>query len=221
MRSLLAILVLLLLPACAVQSPRASGDILVIGDSVMAWNKASGRDIGSAIEAELGRDVTSRAVPGAGITSSGLGLLARPVSSQLGQGRWNWVVINGGANDLGALCGCSRCDSAVDRLISRDGRSGDIPRLIAAARATGARVLWMGYYKAPDTSLFRGCRPALVEIERRIARLAEAVPGVTFADAEDVMPPGRPDLLASDRTHPSPAGSALIGRYLARIIASG
>jgi acyl-CoA thioesterase I len=219
MRSLIALVLLMATASCAVGPQRPSGDILVIGDSVMAWNRGSGGDIGHVTGAELDRDVTNHSVVGAGIRSGGLGLLARPIPAQLPAGRWNWVIMNGGANDLGSTCGCTRCDAVIDGLISKDGRTGDIPRLIAAARAQGAQVLWMGYYQTPSNSLFAGCRPALIELERRIAFHAASQSGVYFVDAEDVMTPNRLDLLAGDRTHPSASGSLLIGRYLSRVIA--
>lgn len=215
----LLFLVMITLVGCGASPQRSGGDILVIGDSVMAWNRASGRDIGRVISAELGRDVTSRAVVGAGIRSGGLGPLARPIPSQLSTGQWKWVVMNGGANDLGSTCGCARCAPVIDSLISRDGRTGDIPQLITTARAQGAQVLWMGYYQSPG-ALFRGCRPALVELDRRIALYASATDGVFFADAEDVIAPNNPGLFAPDQTHPSVAGSALIGKFLARVIAA-
>ena len=220
MRVLIALVFLIATASCAVDPQRTGGDILVIGDSVLAWNRGSGSDIGNVLEAELGREVTSRAVVGAGISSGGLGLLARPIPGQLSPGPWNWVVMNGGANDLGSTCGCVRCDAVIDSLISKDGRTGDIPRLIAVARSQGAQVVWMGYYQTPIGSLFSGCRPALVELDRRIALHAERERGVYFVDAEDVIPANRPDLLASDRTHPSPTGSAVIGKVLARVIAA-
>jgi acyl-CoA thioesterase I len=219
MRFLIALVLVMLTTSCAVDTQRSGGDILVIGDSVMAWNRGSGGDIGRVMAAELGREVNSRAVVGAGIRSGGFGALARPIPSQLTAGRWNWVVINGGANDLGSACGCVRCDATMDALVSKDGRTGDIPRLIGQARAQGAQVLWMGYYQTPAGSLFAGCRPALVELERRIALYAGAQDGVYFVDAEDVMPLNRTDLLSGDRTHPSVTGSALIGRSLASVIA--
>lgn len=127
--------------------------------------------------------------------------------------------MNGGANDLGFSCGCNRCDAEIDLLISENATTGAIPDLIARARAQGAKVLWAGYYRAPGSRSFSGCRPGLVELERRIAMHAGAKEGVFFIDTEDVLDPAKSGLLASDRTHPSVEGSALIGRFLAREIA--
>jgi lysophospholipase L1-like esterase len=172
------------------------------------------------MEAELERDVVNRAALGAQIRAGGLSSLGGlSIPDQLSAGPWNWIVMNGGANDLGFSCGCTRCDGEIDLLISGDATTGAIPDLIARARAQGAKVLWAGYYRAPDTTSFRGCRPGLVELERRIAIHARTTEGVFFFDTEDVLDPAKPSLLDKDRTHPSVEGSAVIGRFLAREIA--
>lgn len=217
-RAIMVLALVLALAACGVAPRQTGGDILVIGDSVLAWNRASGGDVGSVIAAETGREVVSRATLGAQVRAGGLGALGFSIPRQLPGGRWNWVVMNGGANDLGFSCGCTRCDAEIDLLISPDGRTGAIPDLIATARSQGARVIWAGYYQAPQSRSFRGCRPGLVELERRIAVHARQTPGVVFVDTEDVFDPRNRALYASDLTHPSPAGSAVIGRFLARQI---
>jgi acyl-CoA thioesterase I len=107
--------------------------------------------------------------------------------------------MNGGANGLGFSCGCTRCDAEIDLLITEDAATGAIPDLIARARAQGAKVLWVGYYQAPDSTSFRGCRPGLVEPERRIAIHARTREGVFFVDTEDVLDPAQPGLLDTDR----------------------
>lgn len=116
------------------------------------------------------------------------------------------MVLNGGANDLAALCGCGDCDGRIGALMVPDGDAGTIPDLISKAGAGGAVVLWLGYRDASASRSFRGCRPALVEIERRIA-------------PEDAPDPAAPGVLALDRTHPGPDGSTLIRRLVAAQIA--
>lgn len=94
-------------------APRQTGgDILVIGDSVMAWNRSAAADTGSVLEGELGRNVVNRATLGAQIRAGGLGSLGGlSIPDQLSAGPWNWIAMNGGANDLGFSCGCTRCDA--------------------------------------------------------------------------------------------------------------
>jgi len=210
----------LLLAACAPPGP-GRGDILVIGDSVMAWNGASGQAIADVIAEVSDRDVTDRAVPLARIApdSALLGATGLSIQNQFAGGSWNWIVVNGGANDLSGRCDCGACGAVVDSLIGPEGRTGDIPAFVARLRKNGAKVLWMGYYAGSGRGGFEGCRDDLVEIERRIDRLAARTDGVFFADAETVFDNTDPGNFAADGTHPSPRGSAVIGRYLAGIIA--
>lgn len=215
MRLLLLLPLLLLLASCGGAPSRQSADILMIGDSVLAWNRFGGQDVGSQLGTALGREVVKRATPGARLQPGRVAALAGlDIPRQLGDGRWNWVVVNGGANDLASSCGCGGCEAQIDALISPSGETGTIPALIARARASGAQVLWAGYYQAPRSS-FGACRPALDELERRIATHAAARPGVHFIDMEEALDPETPGTLAADRTHPSPAGSRLVAELLA------
>lgn len=222
MRIFVALIIVLHVAACGITPRQSSGDILVIGDSVLAWNRSGGQDVGRVIAAELGRDVVSRATLGARVQSGGLSALGGlRIPDQLPLGSWDWVVMNGGANDLAFTCGCARCDAEIDRLIAANNQTGAIPDLITRARLQGAQVLWAGYYEAPASRSFGACRPALVELERRIARYAADTRGVYFIDTEDVLDPAVLSLLAADRTHPSPAGSAVIGRFISQEISAG
>ncbi len=210
------------LASCTDVAPRGGGDILVLGDSLMAWNRGQDGSIADAIDAVLERDVVSKAVSGAQFDNgSGLaGAVGFDIRRQLQPGRWNWIVLNGGANDLSADCGCGACGPVVDRLIGADAMSGAIPAFVTHLRhATGAQVLWMGYYEGKGTGAFAGCRDDLVTMEDRIARFAALKPGVHFIDAEDVFNPRDLSHFAPDGIHPSPKASALIGAHLARRIA--
>lgn len=218
----LCLAALLTLGACTDRAPPGGGDIVLLGDSIMAWNGRQGQAIGDVIEAQLGRDVIDRAVPGAQFANGSAVAAAAgfDIRAQFPGGRWNWVVLNGGANDLGFDdCGCGACGPAVDALIGSDARSGSIPPFLETLSATGTRVLWMGYYASPGGGSFEGCRDDLVELEARIARYAAARDGVFFIDGETVIDRDDLDLFAADRTHPSPRGSALLGTLLATEIA--
>ncbi|MGB3245439.1 MAG: SGNH/GDSL hydrolase family protein [Sulfitobacter sp.] len=207
-----------LLSHCTDVAPRGGGDILVIGDSVMAWNGRKNSAIGDAIARTLGRKVVSKAVPGAQFDNASVvaGAVGFDIQRQFQAGRWNWVVMNGTANDLAADCNCGACGASVNALIAPDANAGAIPDFIRKVRRdSGAKVLWMGYYAGSGTGGFAGCRGDLVEIERRLSRFARANNGVYFADAEDVISRGDATLFAPDNTHPSPKGSALIGAFLA------
>ncbi len=212
--------VLTALAACTDVAPSRGGDILVLGDSVMAWNGTAA--IPDVIGSTLDRQVISKAVPGAQFDNDAAlaGAVGFDIQRQFPGGRWNWIVLNGGANDFSADCGCGACGASLNALIGTDG-TGAVPSFIARLQATtGAQVLWMGYYKGNGKGSFEGCRDDLVEMERRIARLAAGREGVHFVDAEDVIDPDDATQFAPDNNHPSVKGSALIGAYLAQAIQS-
>jgi lysophospholipase L1-like esterase len=222
-RLLLVLFVGLAIAACTDATPKGGGDILVIGDSVLAWNGSSDQAIPDVMEQKLGRRVVSKAVPGAKFDNSNalLGAFGFDIQRQYPGGSWNWVVLNGGANDFGFNdCKCGACRPAVDNLIGPDTMTGPIPSFLTKLRDSGAQVLWMGYYKGNGKGSFEGCRDDLVLLERRIARFAAQMDGITFLDSESVIDPADPSQFAGDNTHPSPKGSALIGTYLANAIST-
>lgn len=209
-----------ILSSCTDIAPRGGGDILILGDSVMAWNRSTGQSIADVIEARLPRDVTDKSVAGAQFDNSSAvaSAVGFDIQAQYPGGRWNWVVLNGGANDMGfGDCGCGDCSEIVSKLISEDGRAGKIPALLSRARQGGAQILWMGYYNAPGSS-FAGCTDDLASLETRIKRnLADE--GGYFLEGEDFVIKADPSHFAEDDTHPSPKGSAILGTALADIIA--
>jgi lysophospholipase L1-like esterase len=222
-RLLVVLFVGLSFAACTDATPKGGGDILVIGDSVLAWNGRSDQAIPDAMEQQLGRQVINKALPGAKFDNrnSLLGAVGFDIQRQYPGGSWNWVVLNGGANDLGfSDCKCGACRPVVDDLIGPDTMTGSIPGFLTKLRASGAQVLWMGYYKGNGKGSFEGCRDDLVLLERRIARFAARMEGITFLDSESVIDPTDPTVFAGDNTHPSPKGSALIGAYLSKAISA-
>ena len=222
-RVLLLVPFIVVLMSCGDPTPRGGGDILVLGDSVMAWNSSVNASIPDVMGRELNRNVVSKAVPGAQFDNASniAGAVGFDIQRQLPSGRWNWVVINGGANDLGSDCGCGACGPVVDQLIGADAVSGAIPAFIKRVQnRTGGQVVWMGYYAGSGQGSFAGCRDDLVELEARLARFAASQSRFSFVDSEDVIDRQNRSLFASDNTHPSAKGSALIGVYLAQHIKS-
>ncbi|MEQ6249413.1 SGNH/GDSL hydrolase family protein [Sulfitobacter sp. HNIBRBA3233] len=219
MKLFLSLILSLLLAACAGHAPR-TGDILVLGDSVMAWNGSENDDIANVIANDLERSVSAGPVPGAMFTNPSrvAAAVGFDIRAQYPGGRWNWVVLNGGANDL-ALgdCGCGDCRAEVDSLIAQDAQGGAIPQFVDRILASGARVLWMGYYTAPGSS-FVGCTDDFEVLETRIERYVDSRAGAYFFDGDTVIDKADASLFASDDTHPSPRGSALLGTALADVI---
>jgi lysophospholipase L1-like esterase len=189
--------------------------IVVAGDSVMAWNRTQSASVADVLQRQLGEPVGDVSLPLAQV-SGGRGALNIP--AQLANIRADWVVLNGGANDLSGACDCSDCGAVVDRLISQDGRAGAIPSLVSSLRQRGSRVVWADYYTAPRYA-GTACEAPYDVLETRLARMADADAGVTLVDMDDVFSPNDLSLFAGDRVHPSPKGSARIGALVAPVLA--
>ncbi|OWU84177.1 GDSL family lipase [Oceanicola sp. 22II-s10i] len=210
----IVLLVFGLLAACSTGVPDGAR-VVVAGDSVMAWNRVAGGSVADRLQSRLGEPVGDVSIPLAQVTG-GVGSLNIP--AQLQGLRVPVVVVNGGANDLGVGCSCPDCGAVLDRLISEDGRSGAIPALVADLRGRGSRVIWADYYTSPR---YAGttCEQTYRVLERRLGRMADADPGVTLADMDDVFSPDDPTLFAADRTHPSELGSDRIAGLIAPLLA--
>jgi len=211
-----------LLGACA---PRGDpgAQMLAVGDSVLAWNGGAGASIPEVAARALALDVENAAVPGARVVqpSSLRAALGLSVPAQVVPGPRDWTIVNGGANDLSAVCGCMRCDSALDALVSADGSQGAVPDLVRRVQAAGAaQVAVLGYYgpSREGGGSFAACDDEFAAMDERLARMAAAIPGVIFVPTRAVVA-GEPSLYDRDRVHPSVAGSAVIGQALARAMA--
>ncbi len=195
--------------------------ILFMGDSLLAFNGLSGKAVSDATAAALGEPVRDRAVIGAKIIHNLplTGAMGLRISSQFREGPWEWVVMNGGGNDMWLGCGCERCERRLSRLISDDGARGKIPSLVGRLRATGARVIYLGYLRSPGMgSPIENCRDEGDELEARIAAMAARDEGVYFLSLADLVPYGDRSYHAFDMIHPSPKASAAIGRMVAELI---
>lgn len=219
---LLCVAALGLLAACGERvAPDSDARILMMGDSMLATHRGTGQSVGDGLEALLGQPVIDRSVPGARMIyvfpiSGSAGLR---IPAQYRAHDWDWVVLNGGGNDLLFGCACALCDARLDRMISEDGSSGVIPDLVTKLRAGGARVVYPGYLRSPGRwSLIDGCREIGGRFESRLARLAERHAGVSFVSLADLVPEGDRSFHGPDLIHPSPKGSRAIARRIADAI---
>lgn len=224
LRAFLALFATLSLLSCGemITSQNHSAKIMLLGDSMMAANRIAGQSVSANLQRQLGTEVIDRSVVGARYfyllpVSGAAGLR---LTSQYVKGDWDWVVLNGGGNDLLFGCGCGACKHMVDRLISADGKSGAIPAFVARLRKDGARVIYSGYLRNPGLyTPVRACRPYGDELDRRIARLAATDPkGIFFLPMSDLVPYGDPSLHQLDMIHPSAKGSAAIAARIAKVI---
>ncbi len=198
--------------------------ILFMGDSLFAIHSLAGRGVAAATEDFLGQPVRDNSVLGARIIYNLplTGAMGLNIAKQYRQGDWDWIVLNGGGNDLWLGCGCNRCQRRMEKMISADGSRGRIPELVARLRQSGARVLYVGYLRSPGmNSPIEGCRDEGDELERRIAALAARDPGVSFLSLADLVPPGDRSYFGIDMIHPSVKASRIIGRLVAQKIGAG
>jgi len=188
--------------------------IAVYGDSMMAWNGTFRKSTPDVLEVLLGEPVQNQAVTAARISNPVNPLL--DIRNQYGRGLQRVAVVNGGANDMFFECGCGRCATSVDRLISEDGQSGEIPDFLRRLRADDLQVVFVGYHRSRGLiGPAKGCKNELDALDLRVAAFAASEPGVRFVSLQDVFPPGDPAYYALDRIHPSILGSVTIAKRLA------
>lgn len=200
---------------------RNSPRILAMGDSMMAWHSISKKSIAHEVGISLGEPVTSNAVSGARILynlpiSGAAGL---KIASQYRKGDWDWVVLNGGGNDIFLGCGCGACTRKLDKMISEDGKRGAIPMMVQDLRQKGAQVAYVGYLRSPGAwSPIENCRAAGDVLEARISALAMLDRGIHFVSLTDLVPDGDRTFHGADMIHPSVKGSRAIGQRVAAVI---
>lgn len=220
-RLLLQILTICLISTTATAQDRAR--IMAMGDSFFAFYRGSGQSIPDVVAKTLKRPVENRAVSGARIIyklplSGSMGF---NISKQYRPGQWEWVILNGGGNDLWLGCGCSDCRRKMDKLISKDGTRGEIPRLVAKVRSGNSRVIYAGYLRSPGFgSPIENCRDDGDELERRLTQMAKRDKGVWFVPVKDMVKSGDKSFHAADRVHPSIKASRKIGQRIAGVIAN-
>ncbi len=195
--------------------------ILVMGDSFMTSNGSAGSAVPSLLRRDLQANVQSRAGTGARFVYRLpiTGALGMNITKQYRPGPWDFVVMNGGGNDLWMGCGCTRCRKRLNRLISPDGRKGEIPSAVSKARKSGAQVIYVGYLRSPGLgSPIEHCRKVGDALEARINVMAKQDAGVSFVSLADMVPHGDRSFHAADMIHPSPKGSAAATQRIAQTI---
>ncbi|MCV2893573.1 SGNH/GDSL hydrolase family protein [Lentibacter sp. XHP0401] len=200
----------------------AKPKILAIGDSLMAWHRGEDLSIADSLAAELGEPVLNRAVSGARI------VYALPISGAMGmrisnqfreRERYDWVIVTGGGNDFMLGCGCARCERRMNKLLTADTKRGDVLKLIARIRKTGAQVIYLGYLRSPGMgSPIEKCKDEGDVFEARLAALAERDNGIHFHSIAQLVPSGDRSFHSFDMIHPSKKASTIIGKQIAQII---
>lgn len=193
-------------------------DILVIGDSMLEWHSFKRASIPHVLAKQSKRKVENRAASGAKLYLSGAEGNARSViPAQYTKGDWNWVVVNGGANDLLVKCGCNRCDDVLDRLITKDAKEGVLPELTARIRKDGPNVVLLAYYQGNERrNMFSKCERVIKELTQRQRVLASRLAGVELVRSKPAISPSNRSHFALDGIHLSRKGARRVGVLLAR-----
>lgn len=194
---------------------------LVMGDSMLAWHKVSGHAVSDELQRLLGTTVVDRSM-GLARYNYALpltGSMGLNISKQYHGEKWDYVVLNGGGNDLLFGCGCFSCDGTLDKLISSDSNSGKIPDLVSNIRSNGARLIYVGYLHSPGVATaVDHCKNEVVELERRLSVLSSRQTGFYFLNLSDLVPSGDTSFHSSDMIHPSIKASKVIGKMVADVI---
>jgi hypothetical protein len=210
------------LSGCTGAPPTEDGPhILAMGDSLMAAHSISGRAIPDMAGKELGAHITDRSLLGARMNYAlpVTGAMGMSIPKQYHGGSWDWVIVNGGGNDLWFGCGCGSCGRKMDKMISDDGRRGTIPGLMNRLRQSGAQVVYVGYLRSPGMgSPIESCRDEGDELDRRLTRLAALDSGIHFLPLADLVPHGDRSYHGIDMIHPSLKASREIGGMVADVI---
>lgn len=200
------------------------GRLLAIGDSVLSFHGDDDAPILAALE--LGYAAANESAAGAWVAHPQGRSTAWPVDvrSQYDRApslRYDWVIVNGGSNDLSRSCACRACETTLEQLVGADGRSGHLPELADRIRADGAQIVFVGYFDVQPWSVTdaTACNSIFNELDGRVRQMAEARDGVWFLDASDVITTDRIELYHPDGRHTSVRGSQLLGRELAELIA--
>lgn len=207
-----ALALTLVLAACAFVAPpiNPTADILVVGDSIFAWHRGTGRSIPDVIESRSELTVSNIAVSGARFLGDD------GIPAQYRAGAWQVVVFDGGGNDLSPVCGSGDELPVLDRLISADGLRGAIPDFARQITTDGAKAIVLGYFPiSAEGGPFEPCEATLNTLRDRQMRMASALSNVTFVDSRRAVDPADLTAYAPDLIHPSPRGAELVGGLVA------
>ncbi|MEC8049772.1 MAG: hypothetical protein VX210_03190, partial [Myxococcota bacterium] len=83
-------------------------EVLMLGDSLLAWFREEGASVGDVLDASSSFSVANLAVSGSMVLEG-----EESIPSQYVQGDWGWVVFDGGGNDANDLCECGACDEIL------------------------------------------------------------------------------------------------------------
>merc|ERR1719321_1232406 len=197
---------------------QTNGRYIAIGDSMMAANKRVGKSISEVMAKKLGISGEDNAQGGAAVLQAKGG--RPPIPDQYVATNWEYVIMNGGINDLGGKCGNGDEGMAVvDQIVSADASSGAFVDIVNQAQGYGSQVVLVSYPfpVMPQKGYWR-CEREVLELTRRYRLLAEGRDGVGMVDSSDYMIAGDAIFFADDGSHPSETGSEVVGLAVAELL---
>ena len=190
---------------------------VVVGDSFLAWNRKEGASVAQLLDERLDASVGDAAVSGAVFTSVG----AEPdIRDQVPDDRtWDWVVFDGGGNDLNDECSCSGCADVLDDLIAEDG-TGAIPAFVDQLNGQGTKVVMFSYPNLPPTASFgfADCSAVFDAYRTRLLASDDTRPEFWVVDGRQVIDRDDLSFFDDDHVHPSIKGSEAVADAVAEVI---
>ena len=198
--------------ACIDDSDRGNietAEIYAIGDSIFDWYVGSGDSAPEKLGKNLNREVYNAAISGAMMTDDS----EYAIPNQYQEGNWDWIVMDGGANDLNDLCACGECNDVQDNI------EAALTDFVAAREAKISVIIW-GYYGIPENAEFGfdRCGEELAELSVRQQAIAETDNGIHWVDGREVIDGQDSAAFDTDMVHPSVMGAELIAKQIADVI---
>lgn len=208
--------------------PPSAPAYLGLGDSIVSLYAPQCLGVMACAGLELGRYIEDHSTGGDRLTSPVDGV---DIMHQYTHGPWEWVIMNGGGNDLVQECGCKfeghdprACEDVLDSLAVPAAGTGDLFQFIDMVKADTndtASILIIGYYEFPESSAENrdNCNPYVLELALRYRQTAEQYEDVFFLDTREVMDfDMHPEFFTLDHDHPSYEGAEAIGGMVADLI---
>ena len=194
-------------PNPAPTPPSGNFTVLTIGDSYFDSLIPEQQSIPHEISNALQQTVVNKAEGGAMIfNGSDFGADGiTDIRDQYVPETWDWVVMDGGGNDLNEKCSCNDCNATMDSLISQDGNVGEIPLLINRMLADGSKVVFMQYPEIPADAQFgfAACDDEFTEMTFRLNQFALNTQHLWLVLASDVVPIGDASYFDDDFVYPT------------------
>lgn len=207
------VLVSMIFLACTYDVDRGNlygSTLLAIGDSVIEWNIGHG-SVPENIGKIMGVSVYNAAISGSMMTTGE----DWSIPNQFIEQDWEWVIMDGGANDLNELCSCGPCESVQMNL------ANETARLVERIRETGSNVVIWGYYGiSSEAEEFGNCNESIEQLSEMQRLLAVETDGVIWVNGKEEIDGTDLSYYDDDLIHPSLKGGEAIAQQIVNAIQS-